>query len=87
MELREIQKSTWKNKKRKGYNTADVPLEFCMLNEKSASAFTSWRNGDVRLGEELADAILYLSSIAEMNNIDIQDEVEGKIRRNLARPD
>jgi hypothetical protein len=37
------------------------------------------------LGEELADVALYLLSIAEMNGIDLQAEVEQKIRKNEAR--
>lgn len=87
MDFHSLQQSTWENKLRKGYNTTDVPLEICMLQEKAAAAFTAWRRGEHRLGEELADVILYVTSIAEMTGLDLDREVTSKIEKNYARPD
>ncbi|GAB3501163.1 hypothetical protein [Amycolatopsis cihanbeyliensis] len=87
MELSSLQQLTWDNKVRKGYNTTDVPLEVCMLQVKAAATFTSWRKGQDRLGEELADTVLYVASIAEMLGLDLEHEVTAKIEKNSARPD
>jgi hypothetical protein len=75
----------WDNKITKGFNTTDVPLEFCLLQGEITEAFQAWRRSQDDLGEELADVALYLLSIAEMNGIDLQAEVEQKIRKNKDR--
>lgn len=85
MDLDSLQRTAWDNKVRKGYNTTDVPLEFCMLQEKAAAAFTAWRRGKEILGEELADVVLYVTHIAEMAGLDIQHEVMSKVDKNAAR--
>jgi NTP pyrophosphatase (non-canonical NTP hydrolase) len=85
LDIRSIQKMAWDNKITKGFNTTDVPLEFCLLQGEITEAFQAWRGRQDDLGEELADVALYLLSIAEMNGIDLQAEVELKIRKNEAR--
>ncbi|MEU4565466.1 MazG nucleotide pyrophosphohydrolase domain-containing protein [Micromonospora sp. NPDC023956] len=85
MDLASLQRIAWDNKVRKGYNTTDVPLEFCMLQEKAAASFTAWRRGKEILGEELADVVLYVSSIAEMTGLDLQEAVRTKVAKNAAR--
>jgi hypothetical protein len=87
MDIGSLQGIVWDNKVLKGYNLTDVPLEFCMLQEKAAAAFTSWRRGEGRLGEELADVVLYVTSIAEMTGLDMQHEVKAKVDKNAARSD
>lgn len=83
--LRDIQAAAWKNKLDKGFNTTDVPLEFCYLNAEAAEAFDAWRKGRDDLGEELADVALFLVSLAEMNGVDLQAEVERKLAKNARR--
>jgi NTP pyrophosphatase (non-canonical NTP hydrolase) len=85
LDIRSIQKMAWDNKITKGFNTTDVPLEFCLLQGEITEAFQAWRRRQDDLGEELADVALYLLSIAEMNGIDLQAEVEQKIRKNKDR--
>ena len=85
MEIRLGQKLDWENKAVKGFNTTDVPLEFCLLQGEMAEAFDAWRKGCVGLGEELADVAIYLLGLAEMTGIDLQHEVEMKIAKNAAR--
>ncbi|MEY8042320.1 hypothetical protein AB8O55_23150 [Saccharopolyspora cebuensis] len=87
MDSSAFQPIVWDNKVRKGYNTTDIPLEFCMLQEKAAASFTAWRRGNESLGEELADVVLYTASIAQMTGLDLQQEIKGKVDKNAARPD
>ena len=53
MDIRSAQKLVWENKIAKGFNTTDVPLEFCLLQGEVAEAFDAWRKGPEDLGEEL----------------------------------
>lgn len=85
MEIRSIQKLTWENKLAKGFNTSDVPLEFCLLQGETAEAFDAWRRKRDDLGEELADMTLYIMSLAEMTGIDLQNAIEEKLTRNAQR--
>ena len=45
MDIRSAQKLVWENKVAKGFNTTDVPLEFCLLQGEVAEAFDAWRKG------------------------------------------
>lgn len=85
MDIRSGQKLTWENKVAKGFNTTDVPLEFCLLQGEVAEAFDAWRKGRGSAGEELADVTIYLFSLAEMIGIDLEAEVEAKIAKNASR--
>jgi NTP pyrophosphatase (non-canonical NTP hydrolase) len=85
VEIRSAQKRAWQNKVAKGFNTTDIPLEFCLLQGEMAEAFDAWRKGRDDLGEELADVAIYLLGLAEMTGIDLQDEIEAKMARNAAR--
>jgi hypothetical protein len=42
----------------KGFNTTDVPLEFCLLQGKIAEASDAWHKGRETVGEELADVAI-----------------------------
>ena len=85
VDIRSGQRLAWENKKAKGFNTTDVPLEFCLLQGEVAEAFDAWRKGRKDVGEELADIAIYLFSLAEMAGVDLQDEVEAKIAKNAER--
>jgi NTP pyrophosphatase (non-canonical NTP hydrolase) len=85
MNITDVQAAAWKNKLDKGFNTTDVPLEFCYLSAEVAEAFDAWRKGRADLGEELADIALFLMSLAEMNGVDLQAEVERKLAKNALR--
>ena len=85
MQIRSAQKLAWENKVAKGFNTTDVPLEFCLLQGEIAEAFEAWRKGREDVGEELADVAIYLLSLAEMTGIDLQDQIEAKMTKNAAR--
>lgn len=85
MDIRSAQKLAWENKTAKGFNTTDVPLEFCLLQGEISEAFQAWRRNKPDAGEELADVALFLFSLAEMTGIDLQTEVERKIAKNTTR--
>lgn len=85
LDIRMAQGLAWGNKVAKGFNTTDVPLEFCLLQGEVAEAFDAWRKGRPDVGEELADVAIYLLSVAEMLGVDLQDAVQAKLAKNAAR--
>lgn len=85
MDIRSAQKQAWENKVAKGFNTTDVPLEFCLLQGEIAEAFDAWHKGRADTGEELADVAIYLLSLAEMTGVDLQDQIQAKLAKNAAR--
>jgi hypothetical protein len=85
MDIRSGQKLVWANKVAQGFNTTDVPLEFCLLQGEIAEAFDAWRKGRHDAGEELADVAIYLLGLAEMTGVDLQDQIEAKMAKNAAR--
>jgi MazG-like family len=85
MDIRSGQRLAWDNKVAKGFNTSDVPLEFCLLQGEVAEAFEAWRTGSGDLREELADVAIYVLSLAEMTGIDLQSAIEAKIAKNVSR--
>jgi NTP pyrophosphatase (non-canonical NTP hydrolase) len=85
LEIRDVQKLTWENKLAKGFNTSNVPLEFCLLQGETAEAFDAWRRKRDDLSEELADMALYIMSLAEMTGVDLQVAVEEKLAKNAQR--
>jgi NTP pyrophosphatase (non-canonical NTP hydrolase) len=85
MDIRSVQALAWENKLAKGFNTTDVPLEFGLLNGEIAEAFDAWRKGRPDLAEELADAAIFLASLAQMVGADLQEAVEAKLAKNAAR--
>ncbi len=85
MDIRAGQKLAWENKVAKGFNTTDVPLEFCLLQGEVAEAFDAWRKSRDSLGEELADVAIYLMGLAAMTGVELQDEIAAKIDKNSYR--
>ncbi len=85
MDIRSVQERAWDNKKAKGFNTTDVPLEFGLLTAEIGEAFTAWRRRLPDFGEELADVLIYLAGLAQMTGIDLSAEVEHKLAKNTAR--
>jgi NTP pyrophosphatase (non-canonical NTP hydrolase) len=76
VDIRSGQKLAWENK---------VAKEFCLLQGEVAEAFDAWHKGQGTVGEELADAVIFLFSLAEMTGVDLQDAVEAKIAKNASR--
>lgn len=85
MDIRSGQAMAWENKAAKGFNLSDVPLEFCLLQGEIAEAFDAWRKGRVNVGEELADAAIYLLGLAQMTGVDLEEEIAAKLAVNADR--
>jgi hypothetical protein len=77
--FRAIQARAWANKRAKGFNVTDVPLEFCLLSGEVAEAFDAWRKDRAHLGGELADVAVHLLGLAEMTGHDLGLEVARKL--------
>ena len=85
MDLREAQKVVYKNKKDKGFNITDINKEFCLLYGEVAEAYDAWRKKKDDIGEELADIAIYLMGLSEMLGLDLETEIEKKIKINQDR--
>jgi NTP pyrophosphatase (non-canonical NTP hydrolase) len=85
VDIRSVQELAWDNKKAKGFNTTDVPLEFGLLTAEVGEAFTAWRKRLPDFGEELADILIYLAGLAQTTGIDLSTEVERKLAKNSDR--
>lgn len=85
MTIREMQQRVWANKVRQGFNTTDVPTEFCLAMTELGEAFDAWRKTPETLAEELADVLLFVISLAEMNELDLGAAVEAKMAKNERR--
>ncbi|MCL5436005.1 MAG: hypothetical protein M1275_02900 [Patescibacteria group bacterium] len=84
-QIRKFQKAANTNKVAKGFNISDVHKEFCLLYGEVAEAFEAYKFGSKGLGGELADVVIYLLGLSEMTGIDLEKEVEKKIKINRAR--
>lgn len=82
---RDAQARAWANKVAKGFNTADVPMEFGLLVEEVGEAFSAWRKGQSGLGGELADVAIFLLGLAQMTGVDLEAEIAAKLAVNEAR--
>jgi len=80
-----IQDLIFQNKKSKGFNISNVPLEFCLTQGELAEAFDAWRKNKKDLPEELADTAIYLFGLASILKIDLGNEIIGKIEKNKKR--
>ena len=85
MEIRDLQKRAFQNKLNHGFNTTNVELEFCLLEGEVSEAFMAYKKKHDNLGEELADVMIYLLGLSEIVGVDLQKEVEEKMKINEAR--
>lgn len=76
---KQIQKRIYQNKINKGFNTTDIPEEFCLLYGEVGEAFDAFRKGKSNFAEELADVAIFLLGIAEIKNVDLGVEVLRKM--------
>jgi NTP pyrophosphatase (non-canonical NTP hydrolase) len=74
-ELTNIQKVLYDNNVKKGFNTTNIELEFCLTNGELAEAFEEYRKKLPSVGEELADVAIYLYGIAEILGFDLNKEI------------
>lgn len=85
IDLKKFQKRVYKNKIKQGFNTTDIPIEFCYIYEELAEAYSAYRKKLPDLGEELADVAIYLLGLAEILKIDLEKEILAKMTKNEKR--
>lgn len=84
-DLKKLQEEIYQNKVDKGFNVTDINKEFCLTYGEVAEAYEAWRKNKSDLGEELADVAIYLLGLAEILGIDLEKEIENKVRKNAKR--
>ncbi len=84
-DLTQLQKEIFANKVAKGFNTTDVPTEFCLIQTELAEALQAYWKKLPTVGEELADVAIYLFGLAEMFQVDLGEEILKKVERNKQR--
>ena len=85
MDMKEMQKAAYQNKLDKGFNVTHINLEFCLLYGEVAEAYEAWLKKTGTVGEELADAAIYLLGLSEILGLDLQAEIERKMEINRRR--
>lgn len=85
VDLKQLQKEVIQNKINHGFNTTDVNEEFCYAFGELGEAHTAYIKKQDDVGEELADAIIYVLSIAEILGYDLEYELNRKININKTR--
>ena len=94
--LKEIQNYVLTVKKERGFNTTDKFYECCLLAEECGELISAVRKnnkgGSVGSGstvgnvaEELADVLIYLCSLANMHQIDLEQAFRNKEEKNKQR--
>lgn len=84
--MKKLQQRVHKNKLEKGFQE-DPEAEFLLLYGEVAEAYDAYRKKEStdRIAEELADVAIYLLSIAEQLDIDMESALEKKMTKNESR--
>ena len=86
IDLAQAQKEIFQNKLAHDFNTTNVEKEFCLLYGEVAEAFQAYKfESKANLGAELADVGIYLLGLSEILGIDLEQEIQQKMRRNAKR--
>ena len=94
--LKDFQEYVFKMKQERGFNTTDKFYECCLLAEECGEVISAIRknskNGSIGSGsitgnvaEELADVFIYLCSLANMHDIDLEQAFREKEEKNKNR--
>jgi len=82
IDLKWLQKRIFKNKQDHGFNTTDVYMEFCSAHNELGEASDDYAyKGGKKVGEELADAVIYILGIAEMLGYTMEEEILKKVAK------
>ena len=85
LDLKELQKEVCQNKVNHGFNVTDLNIEFCLAYGELGEAYMAWIKKKDDLGEELADVAIYLMGISEILGINLEEEIQNKIKKNAQR--
>ena len=84
MNIRDMQKAIYQNKIDHQFNVTNIEKEFLSLYGEVAEALDAYRKKQ-NVGEELADVAIYLLGLAEILSIDLDGEIQKKMKINQAR--
>ncbi|MDR0272838.1 MAG: hypothetical protein LBI27_05935 [Clostridiales bacterium] len=85
IDLKQFQQRVYKNKVEKGFNVTDIYMEFCYMHNELSEACEAYAKKKNDLGEELADVAIYLLGLAEILDINLEDEIINKMDKNEKR--
>lgn len=85
LDLKQLQKEVYQNKVNHGFNVTDLNIEFCLAYGELGEAYMAWVKKKDDLGEELADVAIYLMGISEILGINLEEEIQNKIKKNAQR--
>lgn len=85
IDLQQFQEDVWKNKLEKKFNTTNVYLELCLIQNELSEAFHAYRKKSPSVGEELADVVIYCLGLAEMLGVNLEEELTKKHEKNKKR--
>ncbi len=95
--LNDFQKYIEKMKKERGFNTTDPVLEMLFLTEEVGELASAIRRVDSKghsdknkvkennIGGEIADCLIFLLSLSNMYNVDLEHEFRKKEEKNKKR--
>ncbi len=84
-QVSDLQKRAWQNKLAKGFNITNVEREFNYTYAELAEAYDAYRKGKEGVADELADVGIFLLSLAEMLEVDLEQAILAKMKKNEAR--
>lgn len=80
-----LQARIYQNKVAQGFNVSNIEKEVCLLHGELAEFYEAYRKRLPTVGEELADAAIYLLGLAEILQVDIGKEIDRKMNINEHR--
>ncbi|OTN75609.1 hypothetical protein A5886_000684 [Enterococcus sp. 8G7_MSG3316] len=84
MHISDYQKAILQNKIDHQFNTTNIEKEFLALYGEVAEAFDAYRKMEP-VGQELADVAIYLFGLAELLDVDLEKEIQEKMKINATR--
>ncbi len=85
LDIKKLQKEVFQNKVNKWFNTTNVTEEISNIHAEVSELYDAWRKKLPDLGEEMADVVIFVLWLAEMLDIDVEDELKKKIKKNKNR--
>jgi NTP pyrophosphatase (non-canonical NTP hydrolase) len=84
-QITDWQARAWANKIAKGFSTTNVESEFNLTYAELAEVYEAYRRGKPNIGEELADVMIFVLSLAKMLEVDLEKEMSVKLEKNEQR--
>lgn len=86
MDLKELQKEIFENKKRRGFNVSDVGKEVVLMVEELGELARAVKNQDREaMTDAVGDLMVYCLGLCEILGIDSQKVIERIVENNRTR--